>query len=92
MYEYIYIYNLTYIFLYSISARKKNRELTIVSVAHTNIPPKEPVVYTKQTQTIQTSHTSHDGESLYSIFKLLHFVLFLSVNLKLYIAIYIKKF
>ncbi|XP_006563252.1 cytoplasmic dynein 1 intermediate chain isoform X35 [Apis florea] len=46
----------------SISARKKNRELTIVSVAHTNIPPKEPVVYTKQTQTIQTSHTSHDDE------------------------------
>ncbi|XP_017756704.1 PREDICTED: cytoplasmic dynein 1 intermediate chain-like isoform X11 [Eufriesea mexicana] len=43
------------------STRKKNRELTIVSVAHTNIPPKEPVVYTKQTQTIQTSHTSHDG-------------------------------
>ncbi|XP_026672752.1 cytoplasmic dynein 1 intermediate chain-like isoform X15 [Ceratina calcarata] len=43
------------------SARKRNRELTIVSVAHTNIPPKEPVVYTKQTQTIQTSHTSHDG-------------------------------
>ncbi|XP_026672755.1 cytoplasmic dynein 1 intermediate chain-like isoform X19 [Ceratina calcarata] len=44
------------------SARKRNRELTIVSVAHTNIPPKEPVVYTKQTQTIQTSHTSHDDE------------------------------
>ncbi|XP_017756713.1 PREDICTED: cytoplasmic dynein 1 intermediate chain-like isoform X19 [Eufriesea mexicana] len=44
----------------SSSTRKKNRELTIVSVAHTNIPPKEPVVYTKQTQTIQTSHTSHD--------------------------------
>ncbi|KAL6444989.1 hypothetical protein ACFW04_002143 [Cataglyphis niger] len=41
--------------------RKKNRELTIVSVAHTNIPPKEPVVYSKQTQTIQTTHTSHDG-------------------------------
>ncbi|XP_050466520.1 cytoplasmic dynein 1 intermediate chain-like isoform X42 [Cataglyphis hispanica] len=40
--------------------RKKNRELTIVSVAHTNIPPKEPVVYSKQTQTIQTTHTSHD--------------------------------
>lgn len=56
-------------------------------MAHTNIPPKEPVVYTKQTQTIQTSHTSHDGESLYSIFKLLHFVLFLNMNLKLYIAI-----
>ncbi|KAL6445010.1 hypothetical protein ACFW04_002143 [Cataglyphis niger] len=42
--------------------RKKNRELTIVSVAHTNIPPKEPVVYSKQTQTIQTTHTSHDDE------------------------------
>ncbi|XP_018398653.1 PREDICTED: cytoplasmic dynein 1 intermediate chain-like isoform X10 [Cyphomyrmex costatus] len=40
--------------------RRKNRELTIVSVAHTNIPPKEPVVYSKQTQTIQTTHTSHD--------------------------------
>ncbi|XP_018047299.1 PREDICTED: cytoplasmic dynein 1 intermediate chain-like isoform X3 [Trachymyrmex septentrionalis] len=43
--------------------RRKNRELTIVSVAHTNIPPKEPVVYSKQTQTIQTTHTSHDGLS-----------------------------
>nr|XP_031837711.1 cytoplasmic dynein 1 intermediate chain-like isoform X14 [Nomia melanderi] len=45
----------------SSSGRRKNRELTIVSVAHTNIPPKEPVVYNKQTQTIQTTHTSHDG-------------------------------
>ncbi|XP_076221678.1 cytoplasmic dynein 1 intermediate chain short wing isoform X35 [Nomia melanderi] len=44
------------------SGRRKNRELTIVSVAHTNIPPKEPVVYNKQTQTIQTTHTSHDDE------------------------------
>ncbi|XP_076653244.1 cytoplasmic dynein 1 intermediate chain short wing isoform X11 [Halictus rubicundus] len=43
------------------AGRRKNRELTIVSVAHTNIPPKEPVVYNKQTQTIQTTHTSHDG-------------------------------
>ncbi|XP_029660987.1 cytoplasmic dynein 1 intermediate chain-like isoform X2 [Formica exsecta] len=45
------------------ASRKKNRELTVVSVAHTNIPPKEPVVYSKQTQTIQTTHTSHDGLS-----------------------------
>ncbi|XP_072755503.1 cytoplasmic dynein 1 intermediate chain isoform X2 [Anoplolepis gracilipes] len=45
------------------ASRRKNRELTIVSVAHTNIPPKEPVVYSKQTQTIQTTHTSHDGLS-----------------------------
>lgn len=64
------MYIIQFLFFFnSSSARKKNRELTIVSVAHTNIPPKEPVVYTKQTQTIQTSHTSHDGESLYSIFK-----------------------
>ncbi|XP_063981961.1 cytoplasmic dynein 1 intermediate chain isoform X33 [Diachasmimorpha longicaudata] len=43
------------------SAKKKaNRELTVVSVAHTNIPPKEPVVYSKQTQTAQTAQTSHD--------------------------------
>ncbi|XP_076663383.1 cytoplasmic dynein 1 intermediate chain short wing isoform X5 [Andrena cerasifolii] len=45
------------------AGRRRNRELTIVSVAHTNIPPKEPVVYNKQTQTIQTTHTSHDGLS-----------------------------
>ncbi|XP_076290156.1 cytoplasmic dynein 1 intermediate chain short wing isoform X22 [Lasioglossum baleicum] len=47
----------------SSAGRRKNRELTIVSVAHTNIPPKEPVLYNKQTQTIQTTHTSHDGLS-----------------------------
>ncbi|XP_076379330.1 cytoplasmic dynein 1 intermediate chain short wing isoform X38 [Megalopta genalis] len=46
----------------SSAGRRRNRELTIVSVAHTNIPPKEPVVYNKQTQTIQTTHTSHDDE------------------------------
>ncbi|XP_057339012.1 cytoplasmic dynein 1 intermediate chain-like isoform X7 [Microplitis mediator] len=43
--------------------KKSNRELTVVSVAHTNIPPKEPVVYSKQTQTAQTTQTSHDGLS-----------------------------
>ncbi|XP_043667694.1 cytoplasmic dynein 1 intermediate chain isoform X20 [Vespula pensylvanica] len=43
------------------TGRRKPRELTIVSVANTNIPPKEPVVYSKQTQTVQTTHTSHDG-------------------------------
>ncbi|XP_015524343.1 cytoplasmic dynein 1 intermediate chain isoform X24 [Neodiprion pinetum] len=40
--------------------RKAPRDLTAVSVAHTDIPPKEPVVYSKQTQTAQTTHTSHD--------------------------------
>lgn len=47
--------------------KKANRELTVVSVAHTNIPPKEPVVYSKQTQTAQTAQTSHDGEFYFSI-------------------------
>ncbi|XP_046613033.1 cytoplasmic dynein 1 intermediate chain isoform X26 [Neodiprion virginianus] len=42
--------------------RKAPRDLTAVSVAHTDIPPKEPVVYSKQTQTAQTTHTSHDDE------------------------------
>ncbi|KAF7405892.1 hypothetical protein HZH68_005261 [Vespula germanica] len=45
------------------TGRRKPRELTIVSVANTNIPPKEPVVYSKQTQTVQTTHTSHDAFS-----------------------------
>ncbi|XP_008549149.1 cytoplasmic dynein 1 intermediate chain isoform X8 [Microplitis demolitor] len=43
--------------------KKSNRELTVVSVAHTNIPPKEPVVYSKQTQTAQTTQTSHDAHA-----------------------------
>ncbi|XP_043491300.1 cytoplasmic dynein 1 intermediate chain-like isoform X22 [Polistes fuscatus] len=45
------------------TGRRKPRELTIVSVANTNIPPKEPVVYSKQTQTVQTTHTSHDAHA-----------------------------
>ncbi|XP_048512888.1 cytoplasmic dynein 1 intermediate chain isoform X38 [Athalia rosae] len=48
----------------SISGRRKApRDLTAVSVAHTDIPPKEPVVYSKQTQTAQTTHTSHDAHA-----------------------------
>ncbi|XP_043272907.1 cytoplasmic dynein 1 intermediate chain isoform X30 [Venturia canescens] len=45
------------------SKKKSNRELTVVSVAHTNIPPKEPVVYSKQTQTAQTAHATHDAHA-----------------------------
>ncbi|XP_043261421.1 cytoplasmic dynein 1 intermediate chain-like isoform X18 [Colletes gigas] len=45
------------------AGRRKNRELTVVSVAQTNIPPKEAVVYNKQTQTIQTTLTSHDAHA-----------------------------
>ncbi|KAF7987580.1 hypothetical protein HCN44_003443 [Aphidius gifuensis] len=45
---------------YSVQSLKKKtlHELTVVSVAHTNIPLKEPVVYSKQTQTAQASLTS----------------------------------
>ncbi|XP_046744327.1 cytoplasmic dynein 1 intermediate chain-like isoform X22 [Diprion similis] len=43
--------------------RKAPRDLTAVSVAHTDIPPKEAVVYSKQTQTAQTAHTSHDAHA-----------------------------
>ncbi|XP_066582155.1 cytoplasmic dynein 1 intermediate chain isoform X18 [Prorops nasuta] len=43
--------------------RRKPRELTVVSVGHTNIPPKEAVVYSKQTQTLQTTHASHDAHA-----------------------------
>lgn len=58
--------NFDQFWLCSSSAKKKaNRELTVVSVAHTNIPPKEPVVYSKQTQTAQTAQASHDGESYF---------------------------
>lgn len=54
------------------STGRRKKELTIVSVAHTNIPPKEPVVYSKQTQTIQTTHTSHDGESIFLLYLLIY--------------------
>lgn len=73
LYVYIYFqrrFLYTYFLAQSSASRKKNRELTIVSVAHTNIPPKEPVVYSKQTQTIQTTHTSHDGESIFPLYYL----------------------
>ncbi|XP_012271329.1 cytoplasmic dynein 1 intermediate chain isoform X4 [Orussus abietinus] len=43
--------------------RKSPRELTVVSVAHTNILPKEPVLYSKSTQTIQTTHISNDAHT-----------------------------
>lgn len=43
--------------------KKKNQELSIVSVANTNIPPKEPVVYSKQTQTVQVVNAPHDGKT-----------------------------
>ncbi|XP_011499476.1 PREDICTED: cytoplasmic dynein 1 intermediate chain-like isoform X4 [Ceratosolen solmsi marchali] len=41
--------------------KKRNRDLIVVSVAHTDIPPKEQVVYAKQTQTAHAVNASNDG-------------------------------
>ncbi|CAB0001472.1 unnamed protein product, partial [Nesidiocoris tenuis] len=38
-----------------VSSKKKTPQLTSVSVQSTSIPPKETVVYTKQTQTTHAS-------------------------------------
>ncbi|XP_074034813.1 cytoplasmic dynein 1 intermediate chain short wing isoform X25 [Leptinotarsa decemlineata] len=43
-----------------IAVRKKIPQLSVVPVQTTNIPPKEVVVYTKQTQTTTTGHDVRD--------------------------------
>lgn len=48
--------------VFSSGPRKKNVSLSIVSVQATNIPPKETVVYTKQTQTQNSGGHERDGE------------------------------
>ncbi|XP_018566272.1 cytoplasmic dynein 1 intermediate chain isoform X6 [Anoplophora glabripennis] len=45
-----------------IAVKKKVPQLSVVAVQSTNIPPKEIVVYTKQTQTANTGHDVRDGE------------------------------
>lgn len=45
-------------------AKKKEPQLCVVSIQTTNIPPKESVMYTKQTQTTTTGH-ERDGEYFY---------------------------
>ncbi|XP_066153186.1 cytoplasmic dynein 1 intermediate chain isoform X15 [Euwallacea fornicatus] len=45
-----------------IAAKKKTPHLTVVPVQTTSIPPKEVVLYTKQTQTTATGHELRDGE------------------------------
>ena len=46
--------------------RRKPINLSLVSVQATNIPPKETVVYSKQTQTTSTGgHNERDGESFH---------------------------
>ncbi|XP_018566271.1 cytoplasmic dynein 1 intermediate chain isoform X5 [Anoplophora glabripennis] len=43
-----------------IAVKKKVPQLSVVAVQSTNIPPKEIVVYTKQTQTANTGHDVRD--------------------------------
>lgn len=45
-----------------IAVRKKVPQLTVVPVQTTNIPPKEVVTYTKQTQTTNSGHDVRDGK------------------------------
>lgn len=54
-------------FLFSVPVKKKEPQLCVVSIQTTNIPPKESVMYTKQTQTTATGH-ERDGEYSYSIY------------------------
>lgn len=68
--------------------KKIPRELTVVSVAHTNIPPKEPVVYSKQTQTAQAAQTSHDGKS----FKIYNKLFIEQTKLFIKLILYFKFF
>ncbi|KAL1509398.1 hypothetical protein ABEB36_004144 [Hypothenemus hampei] len=44
-----------------VAVRKKAPQLSVVPVQTTNIPPKEVVLYTKQTQTTATGHELRDG-------------------------------
>ncbi|XP_055538197.1 cytoplasmic dynein 1 intermediate chain isoform X8 [Wyeomyia smithii] len=46
------------------NCRKKTVNLSLVSVQATNIPPKETVVYSKQTQTTSTGGHDRDGNDL----------------------------
>ncbi|XP_018566268.1 cytoplasmic dynein 1 intermediate chain isoform X2 [Anoplophora glabripennis] len=46
-----------------IAVKKKVPQLSVVAVQSTNIPPKEIVVYTKQTQTANTGHDVRDAHA-----------------------------
>jgi hypothetical protein len=82
-----------FVFLFS-APRKKPINLSVVSVQATNIPPKETVVYTKQTQTTSTgtTHEIRDGKlffiqpkhivkTLPIFFLFIHCQTFLSINM-----------
>lgn len=51
-------------FVYLFSAGKKPLNLSVYSVQATNIPPKETLTYSKQTQTNSTGGHERDGTYL----------------------------
>lgn len=64
----------------SAKTKKSATSLSVVSVQATDIPPRETVVYTKQTQTSNTGGVERDGESsllrllqLFIIYNVLYF-------------------
>ena len=52
---------LTRVFVRFSGGRKKAVSLSVTTVQATNIPPKETVLYTKQTQTSSTGGVERDG-------------------------------
>jgi len=67
------------ILIFSPKPTKKIRELSIVSLSSTNIPPKEVECYTKA---VQTTHSSNERDGMFNIY-LIYFNFKLSISLKL---------
>lgn len=55
-------------------SKRRTPTLTLVAVQSTNIPPKEVVLYTKQTQTNTSGH-ERDGKFFFNVFVPLHLIL-----------------
>lgn len=66
------------LYLIIIRCRRKTPILSVVNVQTTCIPPKETVVYTKQTQTTQTSN-ERDGNYIIVIILFLKYQFFFLV-------------
>lgn len=64
----MFVPNYCVCFFSVIAVRKKVPQLSVVPVQTTNIPPKEIVVYTKQTQTTTTGHDVRDGKSFCTLY------------------------
>lgn len=81
---------LTNIFNVSFSSRKRQGALTMVSVQATNIPPKETVLYTKQTQTTSSGGgPERDGKLPQGVFGLRLIVVWSSIFFTYLLMFYI---